>query len=323
MLPVYADKCLSRKAVHSWVEKFSQGRSKIVDEVRSGRPVQIATDASVQRVEEMIRGDRRVTIDSVAAAIGCSHGSAYSIMHDRLKFKKVCSRWVPRQLTDEHKMNRLGLSLQHLCRYADEGEDMLNRIITGDESWVHHYQPESKRASMQWKHPSSPCVQKFKVTPSAGKVMLTVFWDCQGVLLTNFQKKGDNVNSESYCEVLLMLRDAIRRKRPGLLTRGVLLLHDNARPHTARLTQEKINHLGWELLEHPPYSPDLAPSDFHLFGPLKTHLGGRHFANDAEVECEVKMWFRKQSTQFYAAGLGGLIKRWDKCINVGGNYVEK
>ena len=58
-------------------------------------------------------------------------------------------------------------------------------------------------------------------------------------------------------------------------------------------------------------------------GPLKTHLGGRHFANDAEVECEVKMWFRKQSTQFYAAGLGGLIKRWDKCINVGGNYVEK
>ena len=91
MLPVYFDKCLSRKAVHSWVENFSQRRSKIVDEIRSGRPVEIATDASVQRVEEMIRGDRRVTIDSVASAIGCSHGSAYSIMHDRLKFKKVCS----------------------------------------------------------------------------------------------------------------------------------------------------------------------------------------------------------------------------------------
>ncbi|BFZ13360.1 hypothetical protein BsWGS_16399 [Bradybaena similaris] len=323
MLPVYADNSLSHKAVHSWVKNFSQGRSKIVDEIRSGRAVEIATDASVQRVEEMIRGDRRVTIDAVAAAIGCSHGSAYSIMHDRLKFKKVCSRWVPRQLTDEHKMNRLGLPLEHLCQYANEGEDMMNRIITGDESWVHHYQPESKRASMQWKHPSSPCVQKFKVTPSAGKVMLTVFWDCQGVLLTNFKKKGDNVNSESYCEVLSVLRDAIRRKRPGLLTRGVLLLHDNARPHTARLTQEKIKNLGWKILEHPPYSPDLAPSDFHLFGPLKTHLGGKHFATDAEVECEVKMWLKKQSTQFYAAGLGGLIKRWDKCINVGGNYVEK
>jgi hypothetical protein len=59
--------------------------------------------------------------------------------------------------------------------YADEGEDMLNMIVTGDESWVHHYQPESKHASVQWKHPSSPSTKKFKVTPSTGKVMLTVF----------------------------------------------------------------------------------------------------------------------------------------------------
>ena len=66
--------------MHSWVKKISQGRSKIADEIRSGRPVESATEASVQRVEEMIRGDRRVTIDSVASAIGCSHGSAYSII---------------------------------------------------------------------------------------------------------------------------------------------------------------------------------------------------------------------------------------------------
>lgn len=90
--------------MHNWVEKFSQGRSKVVDEVRSGRPVAIATDASVQRVEEMIRGDRRVTIDSVAAVIGCSHGSAYSIMHDRLKFKKVLR--VSTETTDGRTQNK-------------------------------------------------------------------------------------------------------------------------------------------------------------------------------------------------------------------------
>jgi histone-lysine N-methyltransferase SETMAR len=115
---------------------------------------------------------------------------------------------------------------------------------------------------------------KFKVTPSAGKVMLAVFWDSQGVLLAHFQKRGENVNSASYeyCEVLLKLRNKIRRKRPGQLTRGILLHHDNARPHTARETQEGIQELQWELLEHPLYSPDLVPSDFHLFGPLKTTL---------------------------------------------------
>jgi hypothetical protein len=99
-------------------------------------------------VEELIRADRRITIGSVATALGCSHGLAYSIMHDRLKFRKVCSRWVPRELKDREKINLMGLSLQHLLRYVDIGEDMLNRIVAGNESWVHHYQPKSRRASM-------------------------------------------------------------------------------------------------------------------------------------------------------------------------------
>jgi hypothetical protein len=97
---------------------------------------------------------------------------------------------------------------------------MLNRVVTGDESQVHHYQPESRRASVQWKHPSLPrLARKFKVTstPSAGKFMLTVFWDSQGVLLACFQKRGEYVNSAPYCKVLLKLWDAIRRKRRGQL----------------------------------------------------------------------------------------------------------
>jgi hypothetical protein len=68
---------------------------------------------------------------------------------------------------------------------------MLNKIVTVDESWVRHYQPESKRASMKWKHPSSLSTKKFKVPPTAGKV----FWDYQGILLAHFQKRGENVNS--------------------------------------------------------------------------------------------------------------------------------
>jgi hypothetical protein len=117
-------------------------------------------------------------IYSIATSLGCSHGLAYSIMHDHLKFLKVCARWVPRELKDRQRKNEPnGSSLQHLLRCADEGEDMLNRIVTQDESWVHHYQHESKHASMQWKYPSSPSTKTFKVMsmPSAEKVMLTCF----------------------------------------------------------------------------------------------------------------------------------------------------
>jgi histone-lysine N-methyltransferase SETMAR len=121
----------------------------------------------------------------------------------------------------------------------------------------------------------------------------------------------------------LKLRDAIRRKLPGQLTRGLLLHHNNARPHTARATHKIIQELQWELLEHPPYSPHLAPSDFQLFGPLKYQLGGKRFADDEMVETEVRKWPAQESKDFYAAGFEALVKRWDKCINASGGYVEK
>jgi histone-lysine N-methyltransferase SETMAR len=163
----------------------------------------------------------------------------------------------------------------------------------------------------------------FKVTPSAGKVVLTVFWDSQGVLLAHFPKSGENVNSASYSEVLLKVRDAIHRKRLCQLARGLLLHHDNARPHTAQATQERIQVLQWELPAHLPYSLQLAPSNFHLFGPLKNHLGGKCFADDKEAEMVVQKWLRQQSKDLHAAGFDALVKQWDKCINVGGGYVEK
>jgi hypothetical protein len=137
------------------------------------------------------------------------------------------------RIEGSRKMNQMGLPLQCLLWFSDEGEDMINGIVTGNEAWMPHYQPKSKCASVQWKHPSSPSTIKFKVMPSAGNSMLTMFWDSQGVLLTYLQKHGENVNSASYCEVLLKLWDAVGRKHPGQSARGVLLHDDSARPHTA------------------------------------------------------------------------------------------
>ena len=85
----------------------------------------------------------------------------------------------------------------------------------------------------------------------------------------------------------------------------------------------KFENLGWKLLTHPPYSPDLAPSDFHLFGPLKESMKGIHFQTDKEVKAAVSNWLRTQSTEFYAKGIDNLISRWNKCVAKEGDYVEK
>jgi hypothetical protein len=78
----------------------------------------------------------------------------------------------------------------------------LERIVTADETWLHHYEPESKAQSVAWKRPTSPVAKKFKSQPSAGKIMLTIFWYMEDVILVHFTPKGETVNSQNYCDVL-------------------------------------------------------------------------------------------------------------------------
>jgi hypothetical protein len=139
------------------------------------------------------------------------HDSAYNIVHNDLGCRKVCSRWVPRQLSDYHKLARQTIFQEHLDRHAREGDAFLHRIMRGDESWVYHYEPESKRQSMQWKHPSSPANKKFKTEASAGKVMLNIFWDVNVPLLTQLKEKGQTLTSARYSDLLVNeMKPAIR-----------------------------------------------------------------------------------------------------------------
>jgi histone-lysine N-methyltransferase SETMAR len=121
--------------------------------------------------------------------------------------------------------------------YYREGDNFLQWIITGDETWVCYYQPETKGKSMQWKHPTSLAAKKFKTQPSAGNLILTIFWDCKGPILETCLERGTTITSATYCDMLQGgLKPAICSKRRGRLSEGVLLLHDNARPHTVAHT---------------------------------------------------------------------------------------
>ena len=151
--------------------------------------------------------------------------------------------------------------------------------------------------------------------------MCTVFWDRKGVLLVDFLPQGFTINADVYCDALTKLHHAIQNKRRGMLSRGVVLTHDNACPHTAATTQNLITTFGWEQFDHPPYSPDLAPSDFHLFLHLKSFLAGRRFQD--KVKETVTMCFASQAASFYDEGIQKLVQRYDKCLNNGGNYVKK
>uniref|UniRef100_A0A034WT27 Histone-lysine N-methyltransferase SETMAR n=1 Tax=Bactrocera dorsalis TaxID=27457 RepID=A0A034WT27_BACDO len=114
-------------------------------------------------------------------------------------------------------------------------------------------------------------------------VMASVFWDARGILFVDYLQTGKAIISEYYCYLLDQLKEKIRKKRPGLEMEKTLFQQDNAPCHKSTLTMAKIHELKFELLEHPPYSPDSAPSDFHLFPELKKFMSGKRFSSKEEV----------------------------------------
>ena len=129
------------------------------------------------------------------------------------------------------------------------------------------------------------------------------------------------MNAQLYSEQLERLAEAIQEGDPNRRHK-VILLHDNARPHTAKITKAKLQELGFEILSHPPYSPDLAPSDFHLFRSLANVLMGQIFEDEDELESWLDEWIAGKSADFFKRGIEKLPERWEEVINSGGEYIE-
>jgi len=139
--------------------------------------------------------------------------------------------------------------------------------------------------------------------------------------MIDYLSKGSTVTAY-YADELCKLREAPKSKRQGKLRRGVLLLHDNVPTHMSAVATSAASECGYELLPHPPYAPDLAPSNFCLFPLLKEHLSGTHFQ---VTMTSLHLWrfSSGQDELFYKSCIQKLQKQWNKCIEVGGDYVEK
>ena len=135
-------------------------------------------------------------------------------------------------------------------------DHLFDNLITGDEKWVLYVNCVRQR---QWLSQGQAGIATVKGDLHPLKVMLCVWWGVRGIIHWELLPRGTTITAELYCQQLDRVKERLREQTQ------VFLLHDNARPHIARLTCQKIADLGWTPLPHPPYSPDLAPTDFHLF----------------------------------------------------------
>jgi histone-lysine N-methyltransferase SETMAR len=186
----------------------------------------------------------------------------------------------------------------YLENYTNQGQHFLKCYVTQDKTWVNYTTTKPKKASMMWKQPSRPAAKKLKAMPSVRKIMATVFWNHKGVLLVDFLDHGDIVTDECHYGTKRLCQ-AIHHNRPGWLCQGVI----NTGHHTYNQTCAWLLFYSWDIMDHLSYSPNLAPSDSHLFKLLKKHLASKQFVTDDDVKQAVTSQLQTLDINFFSAGI--------------------
>lgn len=322
MQQVYGDDCLSRANVFLWYKRFSEGRETLEDDSREGRPISARTPEMIEKVREFVENDRNASLKMMEEALNISRETIRTILHEDLGKTKVCAKFVPHTLTDAQKAARV-IHAEEVVAAARNHPNFLKSIVTGDETWCFQYDPKTKRQSAEWKSSNSPQAKKTRKVPSKIKTMLIAFFDSKGIIHKEFVPPGQTITGAYYIQVLKRLMARIRRIRPEYRDpEAWSLLHDNAPSHTSLIVRRFLARNQVCTLNHPPYSPDLAPCDFSLFPKLKLKLKGRFFNDISTIKtattCELEAIPQSELEHAFES----LLNRCKKCIETGGVYFE-
>ena len=194
-------------------------------------------------------------------------------------------------------------------------------IVTGDESWIHHYDPLSQLEAKVWKRLGEQTPTRLRQERSAGKIMVIIFWDKNGVLLTECLPRGTTINGPRYASIIEQLRSVIVEKGRGKVSRGVLLLHDNAPIHKCKIVQAAIRQAGLIELNHSAYSLDIAPTNYHPLSNLKKFLRSRNISPDDEAVTTVEDYLTDLNSELFCKGIQSLHDRWQLVVASEGQYI--
>ncbi|XP_049307894.1 histone-lysine N-methyltransferase SETMAR-like isoform X2 [Bactrocera dorsalis] len=306
---VYGDDAVSVRVAQQWFARFRSGNFVVRDAPRSGRPIVEKVDEIMEKIEL----DRHISSHDIAKELNIHHQTVLNHLK-KAGYKKMLDVWVPHELSVKNLMDRINICDSLLKR--NEIEPFLKRMVTGDEKWI-KYNNVRKR-SLSKRDEAQEMDAKPLLTPR--KVMLSIWWDWKGIIHYELLEPDRTVDSTFYCQQLLRLKQAIEIKRPELMNR-IVFHQDNARPYTSLMTRQTLGELGWEVLMHPPYSPDLSPSDYHLFRPLQNSLNGVNLDSREACENYLKQFFAEKPEKFYTDGIMTLPEKWQKVVDQNGTYL--
>jgi len=316
----YGDAALKKTAIYNIIKKVKAGKNTSDQRHLNPKKTQ-RTSKVVAAVAAAIQEDARVTMEQLEATTGASHGTISRILHDELGLVKKSARWVPKLLDAAQKEERFRVCNRFLAAIR-RNEVLLTRIVTMDETMVSFHTPETKRQSKQWIPKGQPGPIKARVHASRKKKMVLVFFDAAGVLYTHIAKRGTAINGKYIVEVLGAFMKQLTKKRPDWEEGSWMLHWDNAPVHTAAAVKEYLAKRSIRVLEHAPYSPDLAPADFFYFPKVKEALAGRTLT-DSTFKSEWEHAAKTVSEKAFPKAFEKWVDRCKQCVEIGGDFVEK
>ncbi|CAG9132342.1 unnamed protein product [Plutella xylostella] len=287
----------------------------------TGRPKTAVTQDNIDAVRQLIKEDRHVTYEQIRASLSIGMTAIQTILHEELGVKKLFSRWVPHRLTEEQKSARVNWCRSALQRFNGGSSNAVYNIVSGDESWIYSYEPERKHQSAVWVFEGEVKPTKVIRSRSVSKKMVASFVSKTSHVATIPLQEQRTVTADWYTTVCLP--EVVRELRKTNPNRRIILHHDNASSHTARKTRTFLNMENVELMDHPPYSPDLSPNDYFTFPRIKDMLRGQRFSGPEEAVEAYKSAVLTVSTSDWNYCFNDWFNRMKKCIECHGDYFEK
>lgn len=312
---VYGPKAYKRSDIYRWIGIIRGGRENLTNVTSPGRPIENYSD---DLIKNCLETDPYASARMIARRTKIPLTTVLDRLHNVFNLKNYHLRWVPHKLNIDQMKKRVTLAKSMLQILQQAEKRKYKFILTGDESWFEYYYGV-KRMWLQCRDQREDIVNQ----TIERKIMIILFFNGEGLQFLQIKPSGLKINAEYYLNNVIKKLETLDVALQARKQKQKMIIHyDNAPAHNSKIVSNYILDSLFTRMPHPPYSPDLAPCDFGVFGTVKESFEGQEFETEDELLSAIVRFLNSKSQEFWFSLFENWKKRLRRCIDKKGDYID-